>query len=48
MLRSVAAVLNRAPDKEWDVAREMSGWGLGEALVLVPYEDDCAADVSDE
>ena len=29
MLRSVAAVLARAQDKDWDVGKEMVGWGLG-------------------
>ena len=48
MLRSVAAVLERAPDEDWDVGREMIGCGLGEWLALLPYEDDCATDVSDE
>ena len=28
MLRSVAAVLDRAQDKYWDVGREMIGWRL--------------------
>ena len=47
ILRSVAAVLDRAPDKDWDVGREMVGWGLGGGPVLLPH-DDCGADVSDE
>ena len=29
LLRSVAAVLGRASDKDWDVDREIIGWGLG-------------------
>ena len=42
------AVLARAPDKDWDVGREMIGWGLEEWLVLLPCEDDRGVDVSDE
>ena len=48
MLRSVAAVLERAADEGWDVGREMIGWGLGEWPVLLPCEDDSGTDVSDE
>ena len=32
LLRSVGAVLYRSPDKDWDVEREMKGWGLGDGL----------------
>ena len=48
MLRSVVAILDGAPDKDWDVAGEMIGWELGEGSALMPYDDDCGADVSDE
>ena len=48
MLRSVAAVLDRAPDKDLDVGRVICGWGVGELPVLLPCEDDGGTDVSDE
>ena len=40
MLRSVAAVLHRTPQKNWDVNREMKGWGMKGRLVLLPFVDD--------
>ena len=36
MLRSVAAVLHRTPHKDWDVNREMKGWGMEGRPVLCP------------
>ena len=41
-------VLYRSPDKDWDVGRKMKGWGLGEWLVLPPYDDDSGDDLSDD
>ena len=32
LLRSVSAVLCRSPEINWDVNRDMKGWGLGECL----------------
>ena len=34
--------------EDWDVGREMKGWGLGERLALPPYDDDSGDDLSDE
>ena len=49
MLRSVAAVLDTAPDKDWDVGREMIGWGQVEWIVLLLLcENDRGTYVSDE
>ena len=48
MLRSVVAVLDRAPDKDWDVGREMISWGLTDGLVLLPDDGDCGTNLSDE
>ena len=48
MLRSVAAALERAPDKGWDVGREMIGWGLADGPVLMPDDGDDETDISDE
>ena len=49
MLRSVAAVLDTAPDKDWDVGREMIGWGQVEWIVLLLLcEDDRGTCVSGE
>ena len=28
LLRSVSVVLDKLPDKDWDVGREVNGWGL--------------------
>ena len=39
-LRSVAAVLDRASDKVWDVDREMIGWRLEGRPVLLPSVHD--------
>ena len=48
MLRSVAAVLDTAPDKDWDVGREVIGWGQVEWIVLLLLcEDDRGTYVSD-
>ena len=35
MLRWVVVVLHRAPDKDWDVGRELIGWGL-EGVACAP------------
>ena len=48
LLRSASAVLYRSPEKDWDVTRVMKGWGLGEWLVLLPYDDVSEDDLSDE
>ena len=48
LLRSVGVVLDRSPDKDWDVGREMKGWGLGEGPVLPPCDNDSGDDLSDE
>ena len=48
LLRSVGAVLYRSPDKDWNVGREMKGWGLGERPTLPRDDDDSGDDLSDE
>ena len=48
MLRSVAAVLDRAPDKDWDVGGEMIACGRADGLVLLLDDGVCGTDVSDE
>ena len=46
-LTSVSVVLYRSLDKDWDVEKEMKGWGLGEWPCLPPYDDDWDDNVSD-
>ena len=48
LLTSVGAVLYRSQGNDWDVGREMKGWGLGEWPDLPPYDDDSGEDLSDE
>ena len=47
LLRSVSAVLYRTPEKDWDVHREVKGWGLREWLVLLTYDDVSENDLND-
>ena len=44
----MGAVLCRSPERDWDVNREIKGWGLGEWLVLLSYDGDSKDDLSDE
>ena len=41
-------VLCRSAEKDWDVNKEMRGWGLGEWPLLLPYNGDSDDDLSDE
>ena len=47
LLRSVSAVFYRSPEKDCDVNRVMKGWGLGEWLVLLTYDDVSEDDLTD-
>ena len=38
----------RSSENDWDVNREMKGWGLCEFPVLLPHDDDSGDDPSDE
>ena len=44
LLRSVGVVLDRLPDKDWDVGREMKGW----RPALPPYDNDSGDEFSGE
>ena len=47
LLRSVSVVLYRSPDKDWNVEKEIKGWGLGEGPCLSSYDNDWDDDISD-
>ena len=36
LLESIATVLDRLSEEDWDLDKEMIGWELGETLVLQP------------
>ena len=40
-------VLFKSPDKDWDVEKEMKGWGLGEWPCLPSCDNDWDDDISD-
>ena len=48
LLRSVGVVLNKSPDKDWDVGREMKGWGLDEWPVVPSFDNESGDDISEE
>ena len=45
---SFSAVLCRTPHEDWDVGREMRGWGMEGRPVLLPFVDDGGTEDSDE
>ena len=36
LLESMAMILDRLSEEDWDVDKEMIGWELGDSLVLLP------------
>ena len=47
-LRSVTSVLGRVTDQDWDLDREMLGWGQRERPVLLPGDYyDWEGEISD-